>query len=76
MAIANRTLVIVSREKEIAVLAEGLGYHIAGIVDRSSDANWNGFAILGSDDDWVRIRQMNPGLLAAIALDPPKLKAK
>jgi sugar O-acyltransferase (sialic acid O-acetyltransferase NeuD family) len=76
MAIANRTLVIVSREKEVAVLAEGLGYRVAGVIDRSSDANWNGFAILGSDDDWVRIRQMNPGILAAIALDPPKLKAK
>ncbi len=76
MAVANRTLVIVSREKEIAVLAEALGYYIAGVVDRSSDANWNGFPILGSDDDWVRIRQMNPGTLAAMALDPPKLKAK
>jgi len=76
MPVSNRSLVIVSREKEIAVLAASLGYQVAGIVERSSDANWNGFVILGSDDDWARIRQMNPGMLAAIALDPPNLKAK
>jgi sugar O-acyltransferase (sialic acid O-acetyltransferase NeuD family) len=69
-------LIIVSREKEIAVLAEGLGYQVAGVVDRSSDKNWNGFTILGNDNDWGRIRQMFPGALAAMALDPPELKAK
>ena len=76
MPVANRTLVIVSREKEIALLAEGLGYQVAGVVDQSSDKNWNGLVILGDDNDWGRIRQMFPGVLAAIALDPPRLKAK
>jgi len=76
MPVANRTLVIVSREKEIALLAEGLGYHVVGVLDRSSDKSWNRFNILGNDDDWERVRQMFPGVLAVIALDPPRLKAK
>jgi sugar O-acyltransferase (sialic acid O-acetyltransferase NeuD family) len=69
-------LVIVSREKEIGVLAVSLGYEVAGVVDRSPDAGWGGLAVLGTDSDWLDIRRSWPGVLAAVAIDSPKLKAK
>src|SRR5215204_1629905 len=73
---AKPSLVIVSREKEIGLLASSLGYQVAGIMDRSPDAGWGGLTVLGPDTDWPAVRRSLPTVLAAVAIDSPAVKAK
>lgn len=71
-----KLLAIISADVEIIDLARDCGFTVVGVFDPNSAAPCLGLPVLGSDDRWAEVRKDRPGIQAALALDPPRLREK
>jgi sugar O-acyltransferase (sialic acid O-acetyltransferase NeuD family) len=71
------SVAVVSADKEIIELAQGLGScTVVGVFDRDPAADALGVPVLGNDDAWDRVRERHPELRVVLAVDPPLLKQR
>lgn len=49
---------------------------LVGVFDRADSSNLRGLEVLGSDEDWPRIKEENPDLKIILAIDPPQLRTR
>jgi sugar O-acyltransferase (sialic acid O-acetyltransferase NeuD family) len=73
----TRPLAIISAEPEVIELALELNdFEVIGVFDINPSASTLGIPHLGPDESLPQIIDSHPGLLVALAVDPPALKRK
>ena len=70
-------IAVVSADKEIAELCADIeGVSVVGFFDPAPDVHVRGISHLGGDTEWATASARFPGLMLALALDPPAVKER